>query len=141
MLYKLNILNFEIALFASGKPVGALCLFDVIIQLFPREYSALSTLVRTLKEVLGTLTLQMVQIVIVSKFRLRFTLFALESNFIQYFLNDQRMEFCAFVFNLAMRTIPITNLFGSQPLFNAHFAKPFLALKALLWVENHVMTN
>jgi hypothetical protein len=56
ILNKLNILNFEIALFTSGKSVGALRFLNMIIQLLPRKYSALSTLVWTLKEVLGALT-------------------------------------------------------------------------------------
>ena len=78
VLNELNVLNFQIALVTNAKSVGALGLFDVLVQLLLCENSALSTLVGALEEILWALALQVVEVVIIAELALRSTLFALE---------------------------------------------------------------
>ena len=82
ILNELDVLNFKAALVASGKSIRALSLFDMLVQLLFRKNSTFSALVRTFEKVLWALTLQMVQIVIVSEFGLRATFFALECHLV-----------------------------------------------------------
>ena len=51
------------------------------------------------------------------------------------------MELGALILNLAVGAISVPYLLGPYPLIDTVFAKPFFALKALLGIENHVVTD
>ena len=84
VLNELNVLDFKIALVTNAKSVGALGLFNVLIQLLLCKNSALGALVWALEEVFWTLALQVVEIVIIAELAFRSTLFALEGYLIEY---------------------------------------------------------
>ena len=113
----------------------------MLVQLFFSKNSAFGAFVWALEKILRALAFQVIEIVIVAELALRPTFLALECNPVEDLFNYQGMELGPLILNLAVWTISVAYLLGPYPFFDTVFAKPFLALKTLLWVEHHVVTD
>lgn len=67
ILDEFYVLDLEVALFANTESIGALGLFNMLIQLLSCENSILGAFVGALKKVFGALALQVVQVIVVAE--------------------------------------------------------------------------